>query len=125
MRSPALPLALLLAACGPSATAVREPDPPPPAIEIAFRSAPLETGKRYSVGANFIAAAPGGPDAAPIAQSRNLEFGSYDLNTLGAGRVPQTPETRAALEELAQRLEAHGWHRAGSAGPWYAYRFTR
>jgi len=121
----AIPLLLLLAACGPSALAVRVPDPPPPVIAVTLRTVPIQLGRRTISGGNFVAAEPGRRDPPFIASSTNLEFGDYDLTPLALGRVPETPETRAALEELLGRLEAHGWRRAGTTGAWYAWRLVR
>ncbi|MDO9710663.1 hypothetical protein [Paracraurococcus lichenis] len=111
-----MPLLLALAACGPSALAV---------VGISLVTVPLQVGRRTYAGGNFVAAEPGRRAPPFIAESTNLEFGDYGRVPLALGWVADTPARRAALEALTRRLEAHGWRRDGSTGPWYGTRFTR
>ena len=118
-------LALALGGCAPSALAVRDTQPPPPAIDITLHTVPLQVGKVTYTGANFVAAEPGRRNPPFIAESRNFEFGDYDRAALALGQVPDRPELRAILAELVSRLEAHGWHRTGPGEGWYGARLTR
>ncbi|HYZ34694.1 MAG TPA: hypothetical protein VE684_20720 [Crenalkalicoccus sp.] len=102
------------------------PSPPPREIEISLYTAPLYVDPRmYSLGANFVAAAPGQRDPPFLAQSANFEFVQYDVPALSQGRVPETPKLRRILDDFVASLEAQGWRRVGQGQSWYSYRFER